>query len=289
MKFTKIPQNTFKQIQVNAGIITDYFNPATGDVGEVLAATTGGLTFASSPTFEDFGADIDNCPKNTKELKRQTEEEVTLTGTLVTVTAGLAKRLVGAADIDPNDATHIIPRRDLMDSDFKVLWWIGDYSNKNGVQNGGFVAVKMINTLSTGGFQIKSNDKGKGQFAFTFTSHYSLNNQNLVPYEIYIKEGESESGDYEMSVVSEASGTTIGNTAITCGESAGSGESYVYQTGVDLFVPAEGSVLAGSAWTSWNGSSEISSTTGLDIVVAIIDAENKAVHAGKTTVTVKEE
>jgi hypothetical protein len=289
MKYTKIPQNTFKQIQLNAGIVTDYFNPATGAIGEVLAATTGGLTFASNPTYEDFGADIDNCPKNTKELKKLTEEETTLTGTLVTVTAGVARKLVGAADIDPNDATHIKPRRDLVDSDFEELWWIGDYSNKNGVQNGGYVAIHMLNTLSTGGFQIKSNDKGKGQFAFTFTAHYSLDNQDLVPYEIYVKEGESESGDYEMNVTSVASSTTTGKTAVTCSDSAGTDESYVYQTGVGLIIPSEGSVLTGSAWTDWDGSTEIASTTGLDIVVAIIDDENKAVHAGKATVTVKEE
>ena len=51
-----------------------------------------------------------------------------------------------------------------------------------------------MNALNTGGFQIQSTDRGKGQFAFTFTGHYSLANQDVVPYEIYIKVGEDEPG-----------------------------------------------------------------------------------------------
>lgn len=288
MKYTQIPQNTFKQLQLNAGIVVDAFTPATGVIGNIIAATTGGLTFNATPTFEDFGADIDNCPKNTLELKKQTDIEITLSGTLVTVTVNSAKRLAGAADIDSNNANHIVPRRDLKQSDFQDIWWIGDYSDKNGNQNGGYIAIHMMNTLSTGGFQIKSSDKAKGNFSFTFTAHFSMNAQNTVPFEIYIKEGESEDSDYEMNVTSVASATTAGKTAVTMGQSAGSDEDYVYQTGVGLRIPQEGSILTGSAWTDWDGESEISSSTGLDIVVAIVDENLKAVHAGITTVTVKE-
>ena len=288
MKYTKIPANTFKEVQLNAGIMVDSFNPATGEIGNILGATTGGLTFNTSPTYEDFGADIDNCATNTWQLKKKTDENITLSGTLVTVNADSAKTLVGGADIDANNPDHVIPRRDLEAGDFKELWWIGDYSDKNGNQNGGYVAVHMMNTLSTGGFQIKSNDKGKGNFAFEFTALYSIEDQDLVPYEIFVKAGTSESGDYDMTVTSVASATSTGKTSVTMSESAGADESYVYQTGMGLRVPMEGSELVGSAWTSWDGSAEITSVTGYEIVVAIIDEENKAVHAGKTTVTVKE-
>lgn len=287
MKYTKIPSNTFKQIQLNAGVIVDSFNPATGEIGNIVGATSGGLTFNATPTYDDFGSDIDNCPKNTKELKKLTEWAVTLDGTMVTMTVGTAKLLVASGDIDSQNENHIIPRNDVAQTDFKELWWIGDYSDKNGNTNGGFIAIKMLNTLSTGGFQIKTTDKAKGQFAFTFTAHYSMSQQDKVPFELYVKAGSSEAGDYEMNVTSVA-GSTTGYTTITAGASAGSGESYVYQTGTGLYLPNEGSVLNGSAWTSWDGDDEISSTTGLDIVVAIIDSSNKAVHAGMATVTVKE-
>ena len=194
MKFTKIPADTFQKLQLNAGIIATDFTPATGAIGESgqLGATTGGITFNATPTYSDFGEDIDNCPKNTKELKRLDEWEVTMTGTFVVADTAIAKRLVGAADIGTTDTTTVTPRNDLASADFGDIWFVGDYSDKNGDTNGGFVAIKLINALSTGGFQLQTSDKAKGQFSFTFTGHYSIDAQDTVPFEIYIKTGTAE-------------------------------------------------------------------------------------------------
>lgn len=189
MKFTQIPSDTFKNIQMNAGIIVDSFTPASGVIGNIIGATSGGVNFTATPTFEDYGGDIDNCPKNTKELKKLTEWEAKMTGTFVTVTAELAKVLVGAADVDSDDATHIIPRNDIVDGDFDDIWWVGDYSDVNTGESAGFCAIHLMNGLSTGGFQIQSADKGKGQFSFEFTGHYSITEQNKVPFEIFVKVG----------------------------------------------------------------------------------------------------
>ena len=113
--------------------------------------------------------------------------------------------------------------------------------------------------------------------------------QTTVPFELYVKSGEPETGDYQISVTSVA-GATADTTAITLGATAGSGESYVYQTGYNLIVPAYDSNLSGSAWTAWDGDDEITATTGMDIVVAIITtATGKAVHAGKTVVVANDE
>ena len=98
----------------------DDFTPSTAVIGNILGATTGGLTFSTNPTFEDFGADVDNAPRNTKELKKQTGEDITLSGTFVTMTTTLAKRTMGAADVDSLDSTHIIPRNDLVDADLTI-------------------------------------------------------------------------------------------------------------------------------------------------------------------------
>ena len=191
MKYTQIPVNTFKEIQLNAGILVDAFNPATGVIGNLIGATTGGINFTDTMNTKDFGEDIDNCPKNTKELKKLESHDVKMSGTFVTVTPSMARKLAGAADIDSHDSTHIVPRNDILAADFQTIWWIGDYSDENTGENAGFVAVKMINALSTGGFQIQSTDKGKGQFAFEFTGHYSMSAQSTVPYEIYVRAGES--------------------------------------------------------------------------------------------------
>lgn len=66
MKFTKIPSDAFQKLQINAGILTTDFTPATGTIGEAgqIGATTGGISFTATPTYKDYGEDIDNCPKN---------------------------------------------------------------------------------------------------------------------------------------------------------------------------------------------------------------------------------
>ena len=197
MKYTQIPADTFKQIQLNAGIIATSFNVANGEVGALVGATSGGLNFTSTPSFKDFGEDIDNCPKNTKELKKLDDVEVKLAGTFVTVTPASARMLAGAADIDSNNASHIVPRRDIEAGDFTDLWWIGDYSDVNSGVTAGFIAIHLMNALSTGGFAIQSTDKDKGKFAFEFTAHYSMSAPDTVPFELFVK-GDSEPTPYVL-------------------------------------------------------------------------------------------
>lgn len=192
MKYTKIPETTFKNLQLNAGVLLSAFNPASATVANesIIGATTGGVNFTATPTFSDYGDDVDNCPKNMKELKKLDYWDINMSGTYVTVDANNVKSLVGAADVSGNKIT---PRNDLKLTDFTDVWWVGDYSDQNGETNGGYVAIHMMNTLSTGGFAIKSSDNGKGNFAFTYTAHYSMDAQDTVPFEVYVKAGTAES------------------------------------------------------------------------------------------------
>ena len=192
MKFTQIPTDTFQKLQINAGVMASDFTPGTGTLNSanILGATTGGLTVTAVPTFKDMGEDIDNCPKNTKELKKITEYEVKASGTFVTISAAAAKKLIGAATIDSDKITPSMS----LDStnDFGDIWIIGDYSDKNGSTNGGFVACHILNALSTGGFSLVTADQEKGKFAFEFTGHVSINAQGTVPFELYVHEGTAE-------------------------------------------------------------------------------------------------
>ena len=124
------------------------------------------------------------------ELKKLDSWEISMSGTYVTVDANAVKSLVGAADVSGNKIT---PRNDVQLTDFTDIWWVGDYSDKNGETNGGFVAIHMMNSLSTGGFAIQSSANGKGNFAFTYTAHYSMSAQDTVPFEVYVKAGTAES------------------------------------------------------------------------------------------------
>lgn len=247
MKYTQIPTTAFQNIQLNAGILVDSFTPATGVIGNLLGATTGGIQFADAPEFQDFGDDIDNCPKNMKELKKLTNHAVTMSGTFVTVTAATAKMLAGAADADSQDDTHIIPRNDILQSDFKDIWWIGDYSDVNTGDNAGFVAIHLMNALNTGGFQIQSTDKGKGQFAFSFEGHYSMDAQDVVPYEIFIREG---GGSSLASVLLNTHAATIdaGDTLTLTATTVPAGETVTWSSSNSSVASVSGGVVtAGSS------------------------------------------
>ena len=192
MKFTKIPQNTFEQLQVNAGILLKDFDVETGtfEDSDMLTATTGGITVNVKPSFEDFASDVDNASKNLMEFKRITETEVSLSTTALNITEDLLLMQLGAADKDAQSGA-IKPRADLKTTDFKTIWWIGDLSNN------GFIAIKISNVLSTDGFSIKTTDKGKGNISLTLTGHMSINAQDVIPAEFYLGAPEEESGNGE--------------------------------------------------------------------------------------------
>lgn len=195
MKYTKIPEDAFKNLQLNAGVLLSSFTPSTATISasSILGATSGGINFTATPTYTDFGEDIDNCPKNMKELKRLESWEAKMSGTFIGVTPALARKLVGAGVIDSGDEGKVVPRNDLDSADFSDIWWVGDYSdvNEDGASSGkaGFVAIHLVNALSTGGFQIQSSDNAKGQFAFEFMGHYSMDAQDTPPFEVYVEAG----------------------------------------------------------------------------------------------------
>lgn len=193
-RFTRIPESAFKNLQLNAGILLANFDPVTGEVDEkdILGATSGGVSFTATPTYSDFAEDVDNAPTGMMEFMHLDTWEVTMSGTFITVDTKTAVRLIGPADIDHQNPSRVVPRSDLKASDFRDLWWVGDYSDKNGNTNGGFAAIKMYNSLSTGGFQMQSGNRAKGQFAFEFKGHYTNTNQSRVPFEFYAVEGMEE-------------------------------------------------------------------------------------------------
>ena len=213
MRFTKIPLNTFNELQLNAGILLKDFDVSTGTFADsdMITATTGGLTVAVKPTFEDMGSDIDNCPKNTKELKYKTDaDEVTIGGTALNINADMLMLMLGAADQD-NVTGKITPRKDLKLTDFANIWWVGDLSN------GGYVAVKVIDALSTDGFSLKTTDKGKANCDFTLTGHVSIDAQDVIPVEFYIGESDSDALfiNLDRSKATIEDGKTLTLTATT--------------------------------------------------------------------------
>ena len=178
--FTVIPEDTFNALQLDAGILLRRFNPAAPAVldEDIICATTGGINPTCVPTYSDMGEDVDNCPVNMKELKHLDSWECKIATTSLGTSARLIRLSLGAADIDATSGA-IVPRRDLKQTDFSDLWWVGDRAD------GGFVAVQLKNALSSGGFSLQTTKNGKGQVAIELTGHVSINDQTTMPMVFY--------------------------------------------------------------------------------------------------------
>ena len=182
--YTVIPQNTFDGLQMDAGILLTSFDPASPSVvdANIICATTGGIQVSCVPTYSDLGEDVDNCPNNMMELKHLDSWDCTMSFTSLGTSVENIRLALGAADVTAA-SSKIVPRRSLSQDDFDDLWWVGDKAD------GGFVAVKLLNALSTGGFSLQTTKNGKGQISVTLTGHVSINNQDTMPMEFYSIDG----------------------------------------------------------------------------------------------------
>lgn len=187
-KFTVIPQDTFEGLQLDAGVLLKTFDPSTGAAPkdeDIICATTGGINPSCVPTYSDFAEDVDNAPTNLMEFKHLDGWECKLGFTSLGTSAESIRLALGAADIDASTG-KITPRRNVKQTDFSDIWWVGDRAD------GGMVAICLKNALSTGGFSLQTTKNGKGQVSMELTGHVSIQDQDTMPMEFY-SSGPSES------------------------------------------------------------------------------------------------
>lgn len=190
--FNAVSSDVFDNLQLEAGVLLNSFNPdspAAPTDSTIICATTGGVNPTCVPTYTDYGEDIDNVPNNTKELARIDGWECKLSFTALDVTEDTIKMALGAADstaATSSKAASIIPRSELDDSDFQNVWWVGD------IADGRMVAIKLVNAISTGGFNLQTTKAGKGQLSVELTGYVSIEDTSEIPMEFYI--GEAPTG-----------------------------------------------------------------------------------------------
>lgn len=181
-KFTVIPQDAFDALQMDAGVLLKNFDPSNPTApadADIICATTGGINPTCVPTYSDFGEDVDNVPNNMMEFKHLDGWDCKIATTGLGTSPALIKLALGAADIDGTNTSMIVPRRNLAQTDFSDLWWVGDRAD------GGCVAIQLKNALSTGGFSLQTTKNGKGQVSIELTGHVSIAQQNVVPMVFY--------------------------------------------------------------------------------------------------------
>lgn len=171
----------FKSIPKGSGNILSDFSLETPkiDTTNVVHATQGGVQITYQNTIEDTLADIDNAPTNTKQGAEVSGTTATISYTTPNADPKTIQMAVGTADIDPDDPTHVVARLKTVLTDFKPLWWVGPMTG------GGFLVVKILNALSTGGLNLQTAHRGGGSMQITLTAFSDLKNPDQAPMEFY--------------------------------------------------------------------------------------------------------
>lgn len=185
-KFVKVSESTFNEIQLEAGLILNTFDP-TGETEvedtDIVCATTGGIAIDCKPNFTDYGEDMDNVPNNMLEFKKVEDWNCSIGFTALNASESVIKLALGVADAKDGKIAPLVSNAKEYAKD---IWWVGERAD------GGFAACRLFNALSTDGLSLKTTKKGKGQISCTLTGHVSIKAQDVVPMEFYVQEGAAE-------------------------------------------------------------------------------------------------
>lgn len=272
-RFTVIPTDTFDGLQVEAGILLKNFDieHQTFNDSDIICATTGGIKLNCTPTYEDLGSDVDNCPENMAELKRISGWTAGISTTSLGTSAESIRLALGAADVNA-EAGSITPRRDLEAEDFSDIWWVGDRAD------GGCVAAQLKNALSTSGFQLTTTKKGKGQVAIDLTGHVTLAAQTEMPMVIYSLDAPEEPTSY--AVTNNLTNVSNSNAATSVQAEASYSGTLTADDGYTISsvtVKMGGVDISATAYTSDTGAISIASVTGAIVITATATANEPGV------------
>lgn len=141
----------------------------------------------------------------------------------------------------------------------------------------GDVRITVVGTQS-GGFTLKYATDDSSDMALEITAQASDGEGTLI---VYDEEVLGDSTKASGLTVSSAAGSTTGTTKLTVTPALTGSDTYRYFRGAAS--PAVGDIL--TAWTAWDGTSDITAATGDILTVAEVGTTGAAVKAGLVTVT----
>ena len=177
-----LTERTIKSMQLNAGVIASAL-PTDGELGEeqIIGATRGGGSLSIVGTIRQ--AAVDGAPVYTKGLERIDEYVVTLSMTMIEFTAEAIKRaLVGSKVEKDSGQTVITAVSNILEDDYKDVYWIGDLSD------GRQVIILIKNAFNTNGFNLSLSDKGEGTYDLSLIGHYDIDDLETAPFAIIIED-----------------------------------------------------------------------------------------------------
>ena len=186
--FSGFTADTPKHLQLDAGAFLRNYDVskdtwATAKANKLIGATAGGGSFSAVPTIRKV--EIDGVKGAAKGLQDIDEWTVTMTANVKEITAESLKLALGAAKSEsattPAGYTHVTGKNQIDDADYlDNLTWVGRLSGSNDP-----VIIVVKNALSTNGLTISFADKSEGLIPVTVTGHYTADDLETPPFDIY--------------------------------------------------------------------------------------------------------
>ena len=201
-KATRVSQDQISDIQVDGGVLLkgSGFSPADPKLfndSDILLVMTGSPTINCVPSTEDFYADVIGVPSNSKEGKRTTGWDCSISGTALNFDESAMALYLGSSKATA-DGLGIKPKYQYDLSDFKDIWALFDMADPTKL-----FAVKVKSAINTAGLGFSTSKNGKGQTNFTMTGHSSASDPEDVPMEFYfLEKSEDDPTEYVYTAVS---------------------------------------------------------------------------------------
>lgn len=253
-----------------------YFMEYTGAIPEPsvieveanrLGHISGGATLEYKPTYYTAKDD-----KNVVSKTITTEEEVKFKTGLITFNGNVLANICSTARVTETAGKRTVK--------------IGGINNDNGKK----YIFRFVHDDKIDG-DVRVTVVGRNQSGFSLA--FAKDKETVADVEITAESCDAEGTlvIYEEEIpgvltVTSAAGTVSGKTKITVAETLTIGNSYKYKTAASVVAPAIGDDCS-TGYTVWNGTDEITATTGNTIVVVEANSLNKVVAVGSTTVTSK--
>lgn len=187
--FSGFTAGTAKHLQLDAGAFLKNYDPntdtwETAKATKLIGATAGGGSFSAVPSVRRI--EVDGVKGAAKGLETIDEWTVTMTANVKEVTVDSIKLSLGAASDEatssaPSNYTKITGKNEIGDADYlDNLTWVGRLSGSNKP-----VIIVVKNALSTNGLTISFADKAEGVIPVTVTGHYTQDDLETPPFDIY--------------------------------------------------------------------------------------------------------
>jgi hypothetical protein len=238
--------------------------------GNRLGYIEKGATLTYKPTYKTFADDMGKVRRS-----KLTAEEVTFKFGLISWAYGKLNALCSTCRVTEKDGGGRIVK-------------IGGIENDDGKKHLirfmhpdselGDLRITIIGT-NTGGFSMKYAADDSANIEPEITACPSDDEGTLVILD------ETDPETLGALTVTSAAGSAEGTTAVTVSPTLTSGNSYKYYTAASITLPALDATV--SAYTAWDGSTDITATTGNEIAIVEVNSSGLVKKAGKATVVSK--